>query len=223
MGPIHLTDSAMMWCSFVAVIVVSGNVSLPLWPHLATHLVMVPLLGQWNGWYCGHILTLPEVATQLASLARGISPTLEYLTLLPLGVAGLGLTPFLGAPPAGIASYGNPRGHAGGNGAPESGYPLPCGPHLSLWQLWASVGGTLTLLLTDWTARRRFLARALAAPGGAEVDPYKIVVCQLRVGAESLIRLLIALAMGYSMFWAVALMAGGPPIPFWLRNSVVTP
>eukprot|EP00884_Botryococcus_braunii_P015321 jgi/Botrbrau1/2472/Bobra.0226s0030.1 len=198
----HMFIDRVFIRSFAAVVAVVGNLPVPLGPHVTTHVIMILILANWDGWYCSHILQLPDVATQLGAMGEALAPKLEYLMLLPLGVPALAHN-FLSIRPDG---------------------PIPCANHLALLQVWASIGGTVGKLLLDWLSRRTFLAAHTAAVQalGTEQSPddmYCLYISEMRVSGERLVQVLLMVACGYSVFWVFCLMriAGTDP-PFWAKR-----
>jgi hypothetical protein len=188
--------------SFAAVVAVVGSLPVPFGPHITTHVIMLLILARWDGWYCSHILQLPEVADQLGAMGAALFPILEYLTMFPLGFPALAEI-FLRIRPD---------------------EPISCATHLTLLQLWASILGTFGKLVMDWWSRRSFLTGHLVTGQnrGIELSPdalYSLYVSQLRVSVERLVQVLLAVACGYSLFWVFCLMGmEGTDPPFWAKR-----
>lgn len=189
--------------SFAAVIAVVGNLPLPFGLHVGTHVIMVGILVSWDGWYCCHILRLPDVATQLGSMAGSLVPNLQnfiqYFFPVPMWT--------LSVPPPSLEG-------------PHSEH-VTCATQLALLQTSASFFGIVGYLVVDCWRRRAFLASHLAAvrARGAELSPdelYRLHMSELRVSGERFAQLLVVVTCGYAGFWLLcqsSLYQTEPP--FW--------
>lgn len=187
--------------SFAAVVAVVGNLPLPFGLHVGTHVIMLGILVAWDGWYCCHILRLPDVATQLGSMAVSLVPNLETLIQYFFPVPWWTLPgPSLEGPQA---------------------ERVTCATQLALLQICASFVGTMGYLTADCWRRRGFLAAHVAAvrSRGEDLVPderYRLHMSELRVSVERFAQVLVVVTCGYSGFWLLcqsSLHSTEPP--FW--------